>query len=411
MGRVSLDKEAEPSAPASNFVDIYMDTNDNRVKSKDYNGIVSQLGDYSSRVANIIMNGGFIVQQRVAVASTAITGVSTTTRAGVVSDRWAVTTSVASNLNWQQVDTNGAEETGLNSRFYGSIISATAGKKVMLSQFIINRECAHLKGVKVRLTLKIKQKVGSAQTYRLGLIQLNSAGTIDVCPAFLSGAWSTTTGVDPAWNTNLAAITPQATGARNGTITGNFLNITTSASWQKCSMVFTLPTNFKNLIPVIFSDATGGTTDNISISEFGLYQGEEDVDWAEIPFALTLTKCQEFYVKTFPYTTVPAQNAGVTTGALVCIVGIAAAAALADVFYWRFPQEMWKTPVTVTLYNPGVANAQARRTTGAAAADQTATATKDISAGSVSITATGDASGVVGNQVILHVSADAEIVN
>ena len=96
-----------------------------------------------------------------AVASTAIAGISTTTRAGQVADCWAVTTSVASNLNWQQVDTSGAAESLLESRYYGSIICASAVKKVMLSQWVLNAEMAHLRNKQVRLSLKNSQKVGS----------------------------------------------------------------------------------------------------------------------------------------------------------------------------------------------------------------------------------------------------------
>ena len=128
---------SEPTSPSANYIDTFMDTIDNTLTTKDYNGLVTKIGNSEGREKNIIMNGGFMIQQKVATASTAIAGISTTTRAGVVADRWSVTTSVASNLNWQQVDTNAATESGLVSRFYGSIISATAGKKVMISQYII----------------------------------------------------------------------------------------------------------------------------------------------------------------------------------------------------------------------------------------------------------------------------------
>ena len=402
-------KKAEGSSPASNIAEIFMDTVDNKIKSKDYNGVVTILSDKDSRSANIIMNGGLSIQQRVATASTAITGVSTTTRAGVVADRWAVTTSVATNLNWQQVDTNGAEESNLISRFYGSIISSTAGKKVMLSEWIINRECAHLKGKKVRLTVKIRQKVGTTgQLYKIGLLQLNVSGTIDVSPAFLSGAWSATTGVDPSWGKNLAAITPQSTGALNGTVTGSYLNITTTAGWTKYSVVFTCPTNFKNLIPVVFADATGGTTDNISFAEFGLYLGEDDVDWQEPPFSVELAKCQAYYCKTFAYGTVPAQNAGANTGEAKLIAGKAGAVANAGFIFWRFPVTMWKTPVTVTTYNPAAANAQVRDLT--ATVDHSATTAATQLDSSVRFTSTGNASTAVGDEIGLHITADAEIV-
>ena len=106
----------------------------------------------------------------------------------------SVTTSVATNLNWQQVDTGSAPDTGLDSRYYGSIIAATAGKKVMASQWILNEDMRHLLGKKVRVSIKHNMKVGTSKNFKLGLLQLTSAGTIDTSPAFLSGAWSVTTG-------------------------------------------------------------------------------------------------------------------------------------------------------------------------------------------------------------------------
>ena len=409
MGTVRVLKEAEGTAPAANYGVIYMDTADNKIKFKDDRGVVSILSSTNLRSANYIDNGGMMIQQKIAVASTAIAGITTTTRAGVVADRWAVTTSVASNLNWQQVDTSAAAEAGLSARYYGSIISTNAGKKVMLSQWLINRDIANLRGKKVRLTVNIKQKVGSAQTYKLGLLQLTAAGTIDVSPAFLTGAWSTTTGVDPAWGTNLSPITPQSTGMRNGTISGNFLAITTSAAWQKCSVVFTLPADFKNLVPVIFSDATGGTTDNISLSEISLTIGEDEQDWEEESFDQQLQKCQQFYNKTFAYGTVPVQNAGAATGSCQNDIVIAGAVALACTIQWRFPVKMWRTPVTVTSYSPAAATVEVFNITGAVA--HTATTLIAQLDESVTYTSTGNAAGTVGQRGGLHITASAEIVN
>lgn len=408
---LTLTKRTAPATPAASKLIMYVDSTDPvRVKAINADGTVHVLSKQGLVDKNNIMNGGLMIQQRVAIASTAIVGISTTTRAGVVADRWAVTTSVASNLNWQQVDSAAATEALLNSKFYGSIISATAGKKVMLSQFIINKEMAHLRGQKVRLQCKISQKVGAAQTYRLGLLQLAAAGTVDVSPTFLSGAWSTTTGVDPAWNTNLLAITPDASPTGDGgTITGDYLNITTGAAWARAGCVFTVPTTAKNLVPVIFSNATGGTTDNISITEFGMYLGPEIRDWVEEPLQDQLLKCQAYYAKTFPYLTVPAQNAGTLTS-VKGIVGVAGANALACSLFWRFPTSMWKTPVTVTTYSPGAAAAQVRRISGTPA-EQTATAVVNTGTESTDITATGDAAGIVGDRIAVHITADSETVN
>ena len=312
-----MTKGDAPSTPTSNKVEIFIDNN-NRTCSIDDKGVISVFNHNGLDERNILVNGGFGVQQKVAVASTAIAGISATTRGGVVADAWSVTSSVASNLNWQQVDTGSAPEIGLNSRYYGSIISATAGKKVMLSQWILNEDMRHLVGRKVRLSIKHNQKAGLAQNFKLGLLQLTSAGTIDTSPAFLSGAWSATTGVDPAWNTNIAAITPDASPTgENGTVSGNYLNIVTVANtWTRSSCVFTIPTNAKNLIMVLFADATGGVTDNVSIAEAQVTLGADLVDYLEPLFSENINRCLRRYCKSFPLTTVPAASIAVAAAAV-----------------------------------------------------------------------------------------------
>jgi hypothetical protein len=415
MSRLRLTKVSTPSTPAANKSEIFIDTADRKLKQIDDNGVISTLNNDGLQDRNIIVNGGFSIQQRVATASTAISGISTTTRAGQVADRWAVTTSVATNLNWAQIDTSAAPESGLLSRYYGSIISSTAGKKVMISQWVINAEMMHLLGKKVRVSIKHNQKVGSGQTFKLGLLQLNSSGTVDTSPAFLSGAWSTSTGVDPSWGTNLAAIAPDASPTgENGTISGSYLNVTTVATtWTRSSCVFSVPSNAKNLIVVFFSDATGGTTDNISIAEVQLTQGPDIVDYKEAPLAETLIRCQRFFCKSFPLTIVPAASVTEANGGSgVCgIIGKAGATALAVHIPIQFPVQMFKVP-TVTYFTPTAAGAQAFRLDGTSPAVQTATASRTNSTTDrgVVCTATGDASGAVGDLVGVHYTADAEFI-
>ncbi len=413
MSYINLTKTSAPSTPASNKSALYVDTTTRRVMQVDDNGVTNILNSNGLRDRNILTNGGLSIQQRCAVASTAIAGISTTTRAGQVADRWAVTTSVASNLNWQQVDAGSAPESGLNARYYGSIISATAGKKIMLSQFILNAEMAHLRGQQVRFSVKTSQKVGSeGQTFKLGLIQLTSSGTIDVCPAFLSGAWSTSTWTDPSWWTNLAAVAPDSTVTpENGTISGSYITFTTSLAWKRISGVWTVPTNCRNLTVVVFADATWGTTDNLSITELQLTQGEEIIDYVEPPLAETLIRCQRFFCKSFPLNVVPAASVAVATwgNGETSIITRAGATALASAIQIRFPVRMWKTP-TLTLWTPVGAGAVPYRINGTTPAAQTTAATTGLLDMWAVVTSTGDAAGVVWDLVGVHYSAEAEFI-
>ena len=408
-----MTKGAAPSTPASNKVEIFIDNN-NRTCSIDDKGVISVFNHNGLDERNILVNGGFGVQQKVAVASTAIAGISATTRGGVVADAWSVTSSVASNLNWQQVNTGSAPEIGLNSRYYGSIISATAGKKVMLSQWILNEDMHHLVGRKVRLSIKHNQKAGLAQNFKLGLLQLTSAGTIDTSPAFLSGAWSATTGVDPAWNTNIAAITPDASPTgENGTVSGNYLNIVTVANtWTRSSCVFTVPTNAKNLIMVFFADATGGVTDNVSIAEAQITLGADLVDYLEPLFSENINRCLRRYCKSFPLTTVPAASIAVATAGngVTGIIGKAGATALACFIKIQFPVRMFKVPA-VTLFTPVGAGAVPYRISGTTPAVQTTAAQTGVMDYGLVVSATGDVNGAIGDLVGVHYTASAEIVN
>lgn len=411
---LKMTKGAAPSTPASNKAEFYIDTN-RRACTIDDNGVISVLNNNGLDERNIIVNGGFIVQQKVAVASTAIAGISTTTRGGVVSDAWSVTTSVATNLNWAQIETGSSPEVNLDSRYYGSIIASTAGKKVMASQWILNEDMRHLVGKKVRVSIKYNQKVGSGQTYKLGLLQLTSAGTIDTSPAFLSGAWSVSTGTDPAWNTNIAAITPDASPTgENGTINGSYLEVTTVATtWTRSSCVFTVPSNAKNLVFVFFSNATGGSTDNVSIAEAQITIGTEIVDYIEPSFTENLNRCLRRFCKSTPLTVVAAASLSEATAGsgAVGMIGKAGATALAANYPIMFRVEMFKVP-TVTFFTPVTTGAQCYRFSGAAAAAQTATAARASSTTTkgLIVTATGDAAGTVGDLVGVHYTASAEIV-
>ncbi len=405
-----MTKSEAPATPATDKANVYIDTADFYAKAINSNGVISTLSNDGLQDRNALTNGGFMVQQRVAVASTAIPSVSTTTRAGQVADRWAVTTGHATTTSWAQTDTSSSVESGLQSRYYGRITQATNAAKFILSQFMINSDMAHLRGKKVRLSCKLKQIVGSNQVYKLGILQLAPAGTVDVCPTFSSAIGAS--GVNPTWGTNLSAITPDASPTgENGTINGSYLAITSTAGWVRSSCVFTIPTDAKNLCVVLIKDATGGATDSAGVAEFSLTQGPDIVDWVQPPLAEELIKCQRFYCKSFPLTVVPATGIAVATGGNgeTSVITKAGAVALASTIQIRFPVRMWKTP-TMTLYAPVGAGAVPYRINGTGPAAQTTAATTGLLDMGAVVTSTGDAAGAVGDLVGVHYAAEAEFV-
>jgi hypothetical protein len=100
-----------------------------------------------------------------------------------------------------------------------------------------------------------------------------------------------------------------------------------------------IPATAKNLCVVLFSDATGGTTDNISIAEFQLTQGPDIVDYVATPLAHELIRCQRRFCKSFPLNVVPAAGLSEATAGsgAVGMIGKAGALALAANYGIQFP--------------------------------------------------------------------------
>lgn len=399
-----LTEAASPGTPGAATANDWLDT-DRKRKTIDSAGVISTLNNDGLKNRNVLANGALYIQQRVAVAATAIPGVSTTSRAGKVADRWAVTTGNATTTQWTRTDTSAAPETALGARYYGRITQITNAAKFIFSQFIANEDMHHLRGQKVRLSCKLKQIAGSNAVYRLGLLQLAAAGTVDTPPAFISAIGAD--GVEPTWGTNLLAITPDASPTgENGTITGVALSITSTAGWVRSSAVFTVPTDCKNLVFVLYRNTTGAANDSVGIAELQMTVGPDLVDWVPLPTEVDLAMCQRYFCKTFALNTVPVTNAGINTGEAKNIAGKAGATAGAGVIPWRFPVKMRTTPATVTLFNPAAANALMRNLTGAADMGATA-ATAQLDESTVVI-ATGVAATAVGDHVGIHITADAE---
>lgn len=406
----NVTKETAPAVlPAAGTSTRFQDTSDARwkvQKASAEGGALSMLENAGLQDRNILTNGGLEIQQRVATAATAIPSVSLTSRAGQVADRWAVTVGNVTTPLWTQVDAGTTVETGLLARYYGKITQNTNAAKFIFSQFLSNRDISHLRGQKVRLSVKLKQFVGSNANYRLGLLQLNTSGTIDVSPAFISAIGGAS--VEPTWGTNLVAISPDSAAinvGENGTISGVALTIASTAAWVRSSAVFTIPSNCLNLVFVLYRDTIGAASDAVGIAELQMTQGADIVDFVAPPIDEELLKCQRYFCKSFGLTTVPVQNAGITTGCVKWSAGVAGAVAGTWSTH-QFPVEMFKIP-TVTLFNPAVANAQVRQI-GATAGDCTSSVAAETTTHSTGFTATPGASAVVGTILGVHYTADAE---
>ena len=417
MSFLRLVEIGSPGALPPGEHDIYVDSapGRHRLLMRSDDGYTDTLSSNGLRHVNFLTNGSLAVQQRVAIASTAIPSVSLTSRAGRVADRWAVTVGNITTCSWQQVDTAGAPEAGLLARYYGRITQAGTAAKFIFSQFIPNSDMTVLRGTSVRLSLKIKQFVGLNAVYRLGLLRLGAAGTPDVDPAFISAIGAN--GVDPTWGTNLALVTPTAITPEGGTVSGTALNITSTAGWVRSSVIIDIPTDCENLVFVLFRDTVGAVGDSLGIAELQITGGQEVVDWITMPAPFDISRCLRFFTKSFPSTVVPAAALAVATAGYgpSGILGKAGSGvALAAHIDITFPLVMHRTP-TVTLFTPVAAGAAVYRHNGVTPAVQGATAlvassTTDFGC-IVAATSEATVNGAVGDLVSVHYTADAEFVN
>lgn len=348
------------------------------------------------RKENALVNGSFRFAQRQAPGT--LTTYSNTSGRAFGADRWGMTNENAS-AQFIRTDASGTPETGLQARYYGTYKKITSTGKMIVSQVIEGVQTVPLRGRTVRLQLKLK--ASTATTVRVALLQLAAAGTIDSMPATFASAFGAD-GTDPTWGTNLAKIAPVA--VDNATIASTGLTCAVTTAWQRFGGTFLIPTDCKNLVVVIFTNAGVAANVTVSIAEAGVFDGGEIQDYVPRPYAQELSLVQRFFQKTFAVDTAPIQNAGVNTGELKGIAGVAAATA--QFLPWRFPVTMRAAP-TATLYSPAAASAQVYDET--AAAVLTASSAAGITENSLHVTATGNAGGAVGDLLGVHVAVDAEI--
>lgn len=184
-------------------------------------------------------------------------------------------------------------------------------------------------------------------------------------------------------------------------------NVILTTSWQQYIISSPgLQTNL-NEIGLIFAytpTGTAGATDYFQVTGVQLEIGAAFSTFDQQPFALQLLRCQRMYEKSFPYGTAPLVNCGTATGALQFPATVAAANTNYSASL-RFSAPKRVAP-TMLAFNPLAGNFQARDVT--AAADCTA-ATFVASDTGLAFSCTANAATAVGNRLVVHWSADADI--
>lgn len=405
MSLLRLVQVAAPAAPAASKGGVFFDSVSKRLVFIDEKGQKTEISGGLDSLKPLI-NSSFRFAQRQVPGT--LTSYASTTGRTYAADRWGMTIQTSS-LQYARADTSTTPETNLQARFYGQFKQITGAGKFILSQVMEGSRCQHMRGQQVRMMCALKGS--SAKTIRLGLLQLNTSGTVDTIPAAFESAFGADT-VDPTWGTNLAIIAPDFVplacfGVAPGTmaIRNSAIDCTVTTAWQTFGGIFTLPSNFKNLIPVIWTDSQFSVNDILNVSEVTLLNQVHDADWNDMPDETDLAACQRYYCKSFDIDTNPAQNAGLA-GAIRGHVSVAGAVSATDAFA-RFPVPMRAAP-TLTYFNPSAANAFLRNVT--QASDSTATSTGNVSQQGVDINATGVAvTWTVAQSTAVHYTANAEL--
>ena len=361
----------------------------------------------SNQKKNYIRNSGMWFAQRQAPATPTV--YSTVGGRLVTADGWGISNENAS-AQYARVDTASAAETGLAGRFYGQFTKLTSAGKLAICQVIEGTDSSEMRGQNVRVQFWAKGIVTASATWRVGLVQLTNAASVDTVPSG-AGQFLTAFGVastDPTLGGSLIYTAPKATVTPdNGTIVGTAANVTvTSAGWQRFGAVFTLPTTFVNLTVMIWSDAQVAATAGISISQVSLTVGQEIQDWVPPSTQVELARVQRYYCKSFNVDTAPVQNAGLV-GVVRGAVSVAGAIAAQPVGI-RFPVALRAgASVLVTFYNPSAANAFVRNTT--AGTDSTTAAPFFMGENGGDCQFTGIAAWTASQSVAVHYTADVEL--
>lgn len=276
---------------------------------------------------NFLINGGFDFAQRQAPGT--LTNVSTSD--SYTADQWKAAWQ-SSSLQYQRLDTNGAVEVGLSSRYYGTYKQVTTAGKFIVYQPIEGAAIQPLLGRNV--TFQCKMKASPAKTIRMAILQLGSGGIIDTIPNPINSAFGANT-VDPTWSSNIS-------------ILGSASSQSVATTWAPLSVTLTVSSSAKNLFVAIWTDSAFSAGDTLSLAEAGLYLGIAPVPWQPRPLAVELVLCQRFFEKTYDVDTAPG-TAGNTNG---CIQMTWAGSYPYGTNGTRFKVTK-RVPPTITFYSTG----------------------------------------------------------
>jgi len=275
---------------------------------------------------NHLINGGFSFAQRQAPGTD-----TTITDEKYSADRWRITRENAA-LQFSRQDASG--ESGLTSRHFGKFTKITNAGKFAIYQPLEFESSIPLRGRDV--VFQIQMKASAAKTIKIAIIELQAAGTSDSLPAAFVGAWNVDS-TDPTLGTNLAVV-------------GSVQSCSVTTAWQNFSVTGTIPSDSKNLILAIWSDADFSATDWLALAEAGFYRGSSTQTWAPRHKKTEQELCERYFRKSYTLDVAPG-----AVDSLGRWGGIGASTQYIVPFH-AFPHSMRGTP-SIAIYSPATGTA------------------------------------------------------
>jgi hypothetical protein len=339
-------------------------------------GTLAMGSQFSNR--NRFINGDLSVWQR---------GTSFTA-SGYTADRWNASIATSSATITREAFALGQVDVPNEPEFYlQSAVTTTsaAGANVAIRQRI--ESVRSFAGQEVTLSFYM----ASLSTTPVAISYSQNFGTGGTPTATVQAYAGTVTPVDANWHRYSVTFTlPSIIGATLGTAGDDYLMI---EIWMDAGSTFNTVTN-----------SLGQRSGTYKFSSLQIESGAIPTPFEVVHRHITLEMCQRYYQKSFPYATVPAQNAGVTgVSKWVSSVGASTSTGTHD---FAFPVLMRDTP-TVTLYSPLAASAQAYNHTTSLSGSSTSAAVN--SPRTFSLIYTTDTTSTNGSRWVIHWTANAEL--
>lgn len=233
-----------------------------------------------SDTTNHLINGGFTFAQSQTPGT-----LTTIADGGYGPDQWKMTRENA-DLQYRRVAASG--ESGLVSPYYGEFKKITNAGKMLVCQPLEYLDTLKFRGKVVGFQLQMK--ASSAKTMKIAIVELQAGGTADTLPTLVS-AWGAD-GTNPTLGANLAAISTP-------------VSCSVTTAWQTFQFTGTFPSNSKNLLVMVWSNADFAVNDTLGMAEAGLYFGESQRSWTPRPIAQELVLCKRFYQKSYAIDVAP----------------------------------------------------------------------------------------------------------